>query len=320
MRASEPSPPATGGPGRLHRRAAAARARAGRWGHGLASLARGRLRDRRLAWLPAPGPCLWLPAGAGAPVAAVLRLAGHGPGPAVILVHGSHGPLPLYDLLAGRLAAHGISTLLLELPGFGRSPAPPPPWPVAPFTGRPAVAAALDWLRRHPGIDPAQVSLVGHSFGASVAVAAGRLPGVRAVVALGPTRRVEERFIGAGAREGEFWRARFALARGLDPWPSLSFVQAVTRQVALECRRDDWQRDHHPPLLLIDGERESAGDRAFLAGLARTLTPPVDYRTVPGADHYLNCSGLGRLVCYDRRAVATSVAWIVEWITGGARP
>jgi hypothetical protein len=134
------------------------------------------------------------------------------------------------------------------------------------------------------------------------------------VIALGPTRRAEERCLSPSARETLRWQARFAIARRLGAWPPLTVTREVWRSLSLEYQLVFWREPNHVPLLLIDGELESLQDRRFLAALAAQLAPPISYRTVPAADHYLNTTGWGRWVIYDKHAVETCVSWIVEWL------
>jgi len=278
------------------------------------ALLRGRLQDRRL-WRDGVAQRLWFDAPEGR-VAATLRVpnAPHRV-PAVVFVHGSHGPIGLDRVLSARLVGYGIAVLAIELPGFGRSPVPPAPWRPEQFTGQGVMGAAFIYLQGHPRVDAGRISLCGHSFGGSVAVTASlALPPLHTVIAIGPTRRLEERFLSGSAREGLQWLARFSTARRLRPWATMEIVRAVSRMVGLEYQVGAWQRPAHPPLLLIDGECESQVDRQFLAVLTQAMTPPLAHRTLPASDHYLNTAGLGPYVLYDRRAVETCVQWIVEWI------
>ncbi len=234
---------------------------------------------------------------------------------ALVLVHGSHGPLSLYRYLAERFARRGIGTLLPDLPSFGRTPAPAAPYPAEPFTGVPAVKAAVEWLCAQSGIDRARIHVLGHSFGGSVALATAQQHAslVRSVIALGPSRRVEERAIGPSAKEAALWQARFAYSRRLKIAPPAELMGAVSRATSLEYHLDYWKAEH-PPALLVDCEKESAADRAFLKDLAGRMSPPVSYRTVPAADHYLNSGSFGPWTVVDRRAVDTFVAWTMEWL------
>ncbi|HJR62055.1 MAG TPA: flippase-like domain-containing protein [Gemmatimonadaceae bacterium] len=294
-----------------------ARARFGPLALQLRAVTRGRLRDRRL-WIDRSDRDVeWvrIPAGDGDLAASLWRAADRGaPVPAMVLVHGSHGPLPLYRLLAHRLREAGVTILALEMPGFGASFRPRPPWRLEQFTGDEAIARAVSYLRGVTGVDPSRVSLFGHSFGGSAVVRAGLIvPGLGGVIALGPTRRVEERFAGESAPDALFWRARFAVARRLESWPDAELVRAFSRAIALEFQTG-WERDGHPPLLLIDGAGEATRDREFLAMVAGRLAPPVEHRTIPRADHYLNSAGLGAVVLYDRAAVAACLELVRDWL------
>lgn len=281
------------------------------------ALCRGRLIDRR--WWRDPGAeAFWLETPEGR-IAATWRVPGAaGRSPALLLIHGSHPAgqgLGVYRLLGARLAQQGIAVLSVDLPGFGHSPPPTPPWRAEQFTGHSIVRAAVAWLTAHPRVEQRRISLFGHSFGGSVATAAALTqPGLHTVIALGPTRRVEARALGPEAKEAAWLQARFALARRLRPWPAPELVRQVSRAVALEYHLDWWSRPGHVPLLLMDGEYESLADRRFLAELARRIAAPVWYRTVPCADHYLNTANCGGGVSYDRRAVDTCVRWILEWL------
>lgn len=281
------------------------------------ALLHGRLQDRRL-WHDRHFTRLQLQTPTGL-LAATLRLpTGTGPAPAVILVHGEHHPgshLGLYRILGTRLAECGIVVLAFDLPGFGDSPSPRPPWSIEQFSGHTALRAARSYLEHHTRVDPRRVSLLGHSFGGSVVTAAAAHERwIHCVIALGPTRRVEERILSPSARETLRWQARFAIARGLWPWPLLTVTREVWRALSFEYQLTFWREPNHVPLLLIDSELESPRDRRFLTALAAQLAPPISYRTVPSADHYLNTAGWESWVIYDSHAVETCVAWIVEWL------
>ncbi len=288
----------------------------------LQALSRGQFRDKLVWRAPGGDRVVDIVASHGSRVAATFVAAqpaastrAKASATALVLVHGSHGPLSLYRYLAERFAQRGIGTLLPDLPAFGRTPAPQPPYSAEPFTGVPAVKAAVEWLGAQSGIDRARIHVLGHSFGASVALAAARQHAslVRSVIALGPSRRVEERAIGVSAKEAAMWQARFALSRRLKGTPSPELMEAVSRATGLEYHMDYWKAEH-PPALLVDCEMESEADRAFLKDLAGRMSPPISYRTLPAADHYLNSGSFGRWVVVDRRAVDAFVAWTMEWL------
>lgn len=115
------------------------------------------------------------------------RPAGDGPAPLLVMAHGLGGVRTMrLDAYAERFSAAGYACLVFDYRNFGDS------------AGRPRQvldvgmqladwAAAVDYARTVPGIDPARIALWGTSFsGGHVIATAARLPGVAAVVAQCP--------------------------------------------------------------------------------------------------------------------------------------
>jgi hypothetical protein len=127
---------------------------------------------------------------------------------------------------------------------------------------------------------------------------------------------VEKRFLGPAAKERLFWLTRLTVSLGLTPFPGDDVLVKLSRKINLEYRMQFWQQQDHPPLLLLDGELESEKDRVFLNELFHRMTSPVSYQTIPFADHYLNSTGLGRVVFYDNRAVELCLKWVMDWLMG----
>ena len=159
------------------------------------------------------------------------------PGPLLLYAHGNG---ELIDHWAGEFEtprAWGLSVLLVEYPGYGRS------------SGRPsqasveaAMSAAYDWAVAQPGIDPRRVVAFGRSLGGGAACALAR-----------------ERPLAALVLESTFTSVR-DLARGLgfpaflvrDPFDNL----AVVRRFA-------------GPILLLHGERDTSIAPAHAEALHR---------------------------------------------------
>jgi pimeloyl-ACP methyl ester carboxylesterase len=110
--------------------------------------------------------------------ARVLHYTRHGEGPAVLALHGLPGTGRDYARFAQVLAARGLCTLALDLPGFGESSPPTKPvWD--------ELAAAVDSLVAELTLGP--VTLLAHSFGSHVALrVAAHNPAVRALALLAP--------------------------------------------------------------------------------------------------------------------------------------
>lgn len=193
-------------------------------------------------------------------------VAGRPGAPTVLLVHGHASHAGDLAGVAPALVAAGMSVLLLDCRGHGRSP-----WRgrATPTTFGEDVEVALDWLLAHPDVGP--VALLGHSMGGStvIRVAAGR-PDVRAVVAVAAVADPTLTAIGG-------WPAalnRLLLeraARRMDVDPSVNFARNVIRELDV-------------PVMVVHGER----DRVVPPVHARTLAaaqPRAELVLLPDADH-----------------------------------
>jgi dienelactone hydrolase len=152
----------------------------------------------------------------------LLRPRGHGLLPGVVIVPGSEpARRTTYDLWAYFFAAHGFAVLTYDKRGVGasggtydRSAASPNLHALASDA-----LAALDWLRRQPGVDPGRVGLSGGSqAGWVIEIAAARSRFVRfAALQSGPAMSVGRQLAyDALTRQG--W---------LDPPPSAARIAAA---------------------------------------------------------------------------------------------
>jgi pimeloyl-ACP methyl ester carboxylesterase len=102
----------------------------------------------------------------------VIRSRAAGPRPAVVMVHSSgnqsrNGPIAYFRLIANLLAANGITTLVYDKRGVGSSTGS---WPTATYADLARdLRAAVDAVRRSPGVDPTRVGIWSLSQGGWVA-------------------------------------------------------------------------------------------------------------------------------------------------------
>ena len=244
--------------------------------------------------------------------------------PAVLLLHGNTPvgrQLPLYRVLARKLADRGYAVLAIDQTGFGESGDPFSLGTAEALDRGKDVRAALDYLATLPGVDPERISLVAHSGGTGPALQEGvAAPEVRAMVAVGPPRRVLERMADP-ADQAYFWeRARETRQElyGADfpSWYTMEMFVQAAQEGAMERYLDYFAREGHKPLLLMDGELEDEADREYLRRYYESMAGPKGYVTVRGADHYANTMSLRGLVLYDRQAVGETVDAIDRGLRG----
>ena len=238
--------------------------------------------------------------------------------PGVLLLHGSTPVgrrLGLYRVLGAALARRGYTVLAPDQRGYGDSDDPPRRDDARAFDYVGDAKHLVSALASLASVDAERLHVVGHSFGGDVALAVGLVdPRLRRIVAVGPVRRFDERMGRPGAP-----LLAYQLRREMR---YLSLSQPVPREVFLAYRfpmnleglLDRLVAPGHPPLLLIDGEREPAADRAWLAEVCARVAEPKRCLTLADADHYANVSSLGPFIVYDRRAVAQLADAIDTWL------
>ncbi len=97
-----------------------------------------------------------------------------GDGTPVVLLHGWGGSTASFRGTFDFLSAFGRETLLIDFPGFGDSPPPPPDWGIYEYAR--AVVALTETLGYSRFIP------VGHSFGGRVSIILGKLDAVEKLV------------------------------------------------------------------------------------------------------------------------------------------
>jgi dienelactone hydrolase len=140
------------------------------------------------------------------------------------------------------------------------------------------IAAAVQYLQRLPGVDPARIGLLGLSMGGEEAIGAAGLPGVTAVIAEGATGRT--------AADKASWLpggVAGAVQRGID-WVTYQTAATFTGAPQPPTLREAVARAADTSVLLIAAG--TVPDETRAAERIRVAAPNhVQIWTVPGAGH-----------------------------------
>jgi len=222
----------------------------------------------------------------------------------------------MYVVMARILAARGYVVLTFDFRGFGDSEDPRRFKTFADLDFVQDVSAALTFLSQVKQVEPSRLAIVGHSFGAGVGVMAGmRDVRVTRVVSIAPGRGTDALFFGEHATDPDIPQARMSNDMKISPLiPKQVFYPHLIDYVA-EAILD---YPVHPPVLLIDGARESQADLDFLQEVYVNMTEPKGYVTIRDADHYFGTdrdqNGDLPNLPYDRSVMTELVDVIERWI------
>ncbi len=255
--------------------------------------------------------------------ASLYGLANPARSPALIIVHGRtymgrrH---PFFRVLAREFAELGYTVMTIDRAGFGESGDPLDLGTTEALDPDRDISEALDYLEGVQGIDRSRIYLVGHSGGVpSVMSVASSDRRVKKVVAIGPPRRLHERYSDPTYIDYSWQRFlgdRRKLGHGPVPsWYSKDLWLRTKLAVSdIERFTPYFASAQHKPLLLLDGERESGAERSFLAEYFKRLSEPKTYFTISNATHYCNTGGIRTLSIFDRRVVNDTVSIIDKWL------
>lgn len=245
--------------------------------------------------------------------------AGSGNGAAVVLLHGAstYGrKLPIVQVLGRQFRGRGYTVLAPDLRGFGESENPSNTHHPDAFDFARDVEAAIDFLVSKRAIDSTRIHVVGHSFGAGVALAGqARDPRVRKVVLFGPPRRWNERLLRPGAPDRDYFVDRFARDMELDRPVTFEIVRNAVEPLNIENYVGSSGRPKNADLFLIDAEMEDPADISFLRAVYPEIPPPVSYWTVPDTDHYLSTGSVEGRAVYNRRVMRRFVERVDGWLS-----
>ncbi|VXD22845.1 hypothetical protein PL8927_760135 [Planktothrix serta PCC 8927] len=237
--------------------------------------------------------------------------------PTLILLHGSSmlgRKLPIMPALGEGFQQQGYRVFAFDLRAHGESEKPQN-YTTAAFNFAQDVTAAIDYLNANFPSQNDQIYVLGHSFGGGVTMAAqAQDPRISKAVVFAPPRRLKERFLNPEAQEKEKLMFRWQVDMQLPKPLEFSFWEPIMAALDIETYLKDYTQPGHIPLLLLDAEFEPAEDLAFLRNLSQKMVPPVEYWTVPQADHYLNTGLILNQGFAQGTAISTFINYVDNWL------
>jgi pimeloyl-ACP methyl ester carboxylesterase len=218
-----------------------------------------------------------------------------GDGPPLVMLHGWGASIALLSPLAERIAPMGYRVHMLDLPGFGQTPAPSTAWTVFDYA-----RFVVDYLDRH---QLQRVHLFGHSFGGRLGLILGaehpdRLYTMTLADAAGirPPKRGQLRLtLYKGIRDGLKRVGLRGMSESLRRWyngrygsADFNAVSGVMRQTFVQVVNQDLQayaQRVRVPTLLVWGEEDADTPLEQGRQLER-LIPDAGLVVYPGAGHY----------------------------------
>ncbi|MBN1269266.1 MAG: alpha/beta fold hydrolase [Kiritimatiellae bacterium] len=231
------------------------------------------------------------------------------PAPAVVFLHGFRGNKQeahrMFVKMARALCAAGIAALRFDYRGSGDSEGE---FSQVTITGElKDAAAALRFIRRRKGIDPARVGLAGMSMGGMVAVlAAARDPGLKAVALwsalANPRRSAQEKTTPTstnqlqqmGFTDMNGWAVGAALVRDLMSLRPLAAAAQV-----------------NAPVLLVHGDQDTTvpvEDAHAYEAVFKAAGRQVVKHIVPGAEHTYDS------IPWETEVIGLTLEWFRKYL------
>ncbi len=205
----------------------------------------------------------------------------------IVLAHGATSfgrHLSMYSVMAPKLAKQGYVVLTFDFRGFGDSEDPHNLDIFSSLDFAHDIVSALTALAAVPMVDPTQLYIAGHSFGAGVALATGvRDARVKAIVSISPPRLAIERILSPDAPEPDFLSIRLSSSMELPQKIPRKYVEQYFKDYIPEKMLE---YHVHPPILFVEGAREPQDELESLQKIYEQVSPPRDHIIIPEADHY----------------------------------
>jgi alpha/beta superfamily hydrolase len=238
--------------------------------------------------------------------------------PTIVICHGGTAlgrQLAMYVVMAQELSKRGYVVLTFNFRGFGDSEDPHRFETFSDLDFVQDVSSALTYLSGLKQVDPSKLYVVGHSFGAGIAVSAGvRDFRVKKVISISPGRNTEKRFFGKNAFDPDYPSKRMSEDMNIHPPIPRAIFDPHLKDYVAEAILN---YPVHPPILLVDGERESQEDLKFLRYVYKNMTEPKGYVSIHAADHYFgterNQDGSSGKIDYNETIMSELIDVIDNW-------
>ena len=206
--------------------------------------------------------------------------------PAFILLHGTspHGMnLFLYKRLSIELVKKGFIVFIYNQRGYDTSPDPQNNNGHYDLNFIEDAVHAANFLRKQPDVNPSMITLLGHSFGASVAVGVSHVSNVEKlfnqIVIISPGRG----WVSKGEGGYSFRQKRLTEDMKLEETININMIKSFFRKVEVETLIN---RKSIIPIKLINGEYEEK-DKP-LTNIFKNMPEPKDIRIIQGTGHYFH--------------------------------
>lgn len=207
--------------------------------------------------------------------------------PSIVLLHGTSPQgkaLFLYKILSSELNKKGAIVFIYAQRGYDPSPDPPRDKNghlKLDFVGD--ALRAIRFLSSQDGVDPKRITLVGHSFGGSVAIGVSHQPGIEdmleKIVVISPGRGWPYK----GQKKTVFRQKRLSNDMKLEKPLNLENVETTFQELEAETLLT---RKNALPISLINGEYEEKVKP--LSGIYGKMPSPRDLFILNGTGHYFH--------------------------------
>ena len=269
--------------------------------------------------------------------------------PAIVLVPGS-GPIdrdsvvagiPLFAQLAGQLAEKGVVVLRYDKRGVGQSGGRTETVTLRDYADD--VIAAVKWLARRKDVDDKQITVVGHSEGASIAMLAAKEKKIATLVLMGGMGTTGKELI-LEQQQHALETAKLGDEERADKVElQKKILEATVAEKGWEAlppnvRRlvdTPWYRslllfdparamkDVRQPMLILQGELDAQVPRHHAEKLAeiaraRKKPAPIEVKVLPSLNHLFVVAKTGKVAEYpslDPKTISPEVAQIIaSWL------